>query len=111
MSISDWKQKFLCIRAHLVMTPAQHNVIQPTMRLVYTILARVQWVLRVWIGIECFWVDVLVGELAADDKRVTFALARSIQILMYKPKKIMLTDYIPLALGAEHTPELTKVMH
>jgi hypothetical protein len=74
------KQKILCIRTHLIVTPAQHNVIQPTLRLVYAILARVQWVLRVRIGIKCFWVDVLVGELAANDKCVTFALARSIQI-------------------------------
>jgi hypothetical protein len=35
-------KKIFCIRTHLVMTPAQHNVIQTTVRLVYTILARVQ---------------------------------------------------------------------
>lgn len=32
-------------------------------------------------------------------------------IFNVETKIIVLTDYIPLALGAEHTPELTKVMH
>jgi hypothetical protein len=83
--ISDTRAKHAagCV-TYLVVAPAQHDVIQTTLGLVHPVFARVKRVLRVGVGTERVWVDVLVGELAADDKRVT--LAELIRIVYYGDK-------------------------
>jgi len=59
--------------AHFVVPPRNHQVLHPASGLVDAIQGGVDGVGRVRIGGEGFGVDVLLGELAANDKRVLIA--------------------------------------
>ena len=52
------------------MTPRQHHVVKPTVRLVDPVFGGVDGIVEVGVALERFGVDVLVGELAAHDKGV-----------------------------------------
>jgi len=73
------------------MTPTQHNIIQPTARLIDTVLRAVYCIIKVGVAFERPWVNYLVGELATNDKCIA--------------------DNIPLTLRTKEEEELAKVVH
>ena len=53
------------------MAPREHDIVQATVWLVNSIFGGVNRVTGVWVTLESFRVDNLIGELAADDKGIT----------------------------------------
>ena len=52
------------------MSPTDHDVFHPAARAVDAVGGVVEWVGAVWVGTECFGVDVEGGKGAADDECV-----------------------------------------
>ena len=53
------------------MAPREHDIVQATVWLINPIFGGVNRVTGVWVTLESFRVDNLIGELAADDKGIT----------------------------------------
>lgn len=57
-------------KTHLIMTPGQHDVVQPAVGLIDTIIRRIQGIVKIGVVLKCFRVYDLVRELAANYKSV-----------------------------------------
>jgi hypothetical protein len=75
---------------HLVMSPTQHNVGQPAVRLVHPAVGRVHGVSRVWVVLERLRINNLFRKLASHDERIP--------------------DDVPLTLGAKEEQKFSQIV-
>lgn len=89
-------------KAYFIMSPAKHDIVQSTTRLVNSILARVQRILWVRVPFESTRQNILVGELAAHGE-----CCKSIKAHI---KRVSLTGDL-LSPTTAHCPTVVSNMH
>jgi hypothetical protein len=76
---------------HLIMSPTQHHVVQSTVRLVNTVLGRINGVLRVWVVLERVGVNDLTRKPATHDESIS--------------------NDVPLALGSKEEQKFSQIVY
>lgn len=83
------------------MTPRHHNIIKAAIRLINSILGRINGVMEVWVAGEGTRVYVFIGESTADDEGVLASRSVSVCRSLRVPGKGTYTDNVPLAFAAK----------